>query len=63
MAHIDSAQLDMCLTNLPSCSPDLSADEAIWGWVCREGDKCLRHAEVQARPGAKRRYFVRLSPQ
>ena len=35
--------LELGLVNLPGCSPDFNADEAIWGWAREEaaGNLCL----------------------
>ena len=40
--------LDLRLVNLPGCSPDFNADEAIWGWAREEatGNLCLGSREA-----------------
>ena len=46
--------LELRLVNLPSCSPDFNADEAVWGWAREEatGNRCLgTKALVQERVG------------
>ena len=35
-AYLATPDLNLCLVNLPSYSPDFNADEAIWGWVRQE---------------------------
>ena len=47
--------------NLPSCSPDFNADEAIWGWARQEETANQRlgtRAAVQEKVGD---FYVRLS--
>ncbi len=35
-AYLTTPDLNLRLVNLPSYSPDLNADEAIWGWARQE---------------------------
>ena len=35
-AYLITPNLNLCLVNLRSYSPDFNADEAIWGWVRQE---------------------------
>ena len=35
-AYLTTPNLNLRLVNLPSCSPDFNADEAIWGWARQE---------------------------
>ena len=41
--YLRTPGLDLRLVNLPGCSPDFNADEAIWGWAREEatGNLCL----------------------
>ena len=41
--HLGTPGLDLRLVNLPGCTPDFNASEAIWGWVRAEaaGNLCL----------------------
>ena len=52
--YLRKPSLGLRLVNLPAYSPDLNADEAIWGWARKEatGNLCLgTKAAVQARVG------------
>ena len=42
-AYLTILNLNLCLVNMPSCSPDFDPDEAIWGWVRQEAtaNQCL----------------------
>ena len=60
-AYLATPDLNLCLVNLPSYSPDFNADEAIWGWVRQEAtaNLCLgTRAAVQEKVGD---FFARLS--
>ena len=35
-AYLTTPDLNLCLVNLPSYSPDFNADEAVCGWVRQE---------------------------
>ena len=53
-AYLATPDLNLCLVNLPSYSPDFNADEAIWGWVRQEAtaNLCLgTRAAVQEKVG------------
>ena len=53
-SYLKTPGLNLRLVNLPGCSPDCNADEAIWGWVREEatGNLCLgSRTAVQARVG------------
>ena len=50
--YLRTPGLNLRLVNLPGCSPDFNADEAIWGWAREEatGNLCLgSRAAVQER--------------
>ncbi len=52
--HLRTPGLGLRLVNLPGYSPDLNADEAVWGWAREEatGNLCLgTKALVQERVG------------
>ena len=52
--YLRTPGLELRLVNLPGYSPDLNADEAIWGWAREEatGNLCLgTKAAVQERVG------------
>ena len=60
-AYLATPDLNLCLVNLPSYSPDFNADEAIWGWVRQEAtaNLCLgTRTAVQEKVGD---FFARLS--
>ena len=42
-SYLETPCLNLRLMNLPGCSPDFNADEAVWGWVREEatGNLCL----------------------
>ena len=53
--YLRTPGLNLGLVNLPGCSPDFNADEAVWGWVREEatGDLCLgTKPRVQERVGS-----------
>ena len=41
--YLRTPGLELRLVNLPGCSPDFNADEAVWGWAREEdtGNLCL----------------------
>ena len=54
-SYLETPGLDLRLVNLPGYSPDLNADEAVWGWVREEatGNLCLgTKALVRERVGS-----------
>ena len=60
-AYLATPDLNLCLVNLTSYSPDFNADEAIWGWVRQEAtaNLCLgTRTAVQEKVGD---FFARLS--
>ncbi len=60
-AYLATPDLNLCLVNLPSYSPDFNADEAIWGWARQEAtaNLCLgTRAAVREKVGD---FFARLS--
>ena len=60
-AYLATPDLNLCLVNLPSYSPDFNADAAIWGWVRQEAtaNLCLgTRTAVQEKVGD---FFARLS--
>ena len=53
-AYLATPDLNLCLVNLPSYSPDFNADEVIWGWAREEAtaNLCLgTRAAVQEKVG------------
>ena len=55
-AYLATPDLNLLLVNLPSYSPDLNADEAIWGWTRQEAtvNLCLgTRAVVPEKVGEK----------
>ena len=60
-AYLATPDLNLCLVNLPSYSPDFNADEAIWDWARQEAtaNLCLgTRAAVREKVGD---FFARLS--
>ena len=52
--YLRTPELELRLVNLPGCSPDFNAGEAVWGWAREEatGNLCLgSRAAVQERVG------------
>ena len=54
-AYLTTPGLNLHLVNLPSYSPDFNADEAIWGWHVRRGDRqpVPGHQGRRARAGGR----------